>query len=278
MHNCVPRSPVFDSCILFPCAPSRHDSYLPLLFCLEASIPESMRSLILAGGVSSRMGVAKYSLPLPAVDPGTERPLLLHLVLCHHQFQLSTSFQPSSDVSVSVRDQTQRIEIEQLLSSCRLPDDLKLGFIVDSMADAGPASGLLAAYHHDGNSCWFVTGCDYPLLESAALQQLSRAQESKHAAVTCFINDEGFFEPLLAIWAPPALQVLHQLVLSALSDGRKLGPNQAIRALEKMPSIQSGSTKVEHTSNVCQVQPEDPIWIKNVNTPQDWTEIQHYLR
>jgi len=237
-----------------------------------------MRSLILAGGVSSRMGVAKYSLPLPAADPGTERPLLLHLILCHHRFQLSTSLEPSSDVSVSVRDQTQRVEIEQLLSSCRLPDDLKLSFIVDSVVDAGPASGLLAAYHHDESSCWFVTGCDYPLIESAALWQLSRAQESKRAAVTCFTNDEGFFEPLLAIWAPPALQVLQQLMLSAIADGRKLGPNQAIRALEKMPSIQSGSTEAEHISNVCQVQPEDPIWIRNVNTPQNWADIQHYLR
>lgn len=163
------------------------------------------------------------------------------------------------------------------MSAYQLPDGLKLGFIVDSMVNAGPASGLLAAHQQDENSCWFVTGCDYPLIESAALRQLYRAQESKYAAVTCFINDEGFFEPLLAIWTPPALQVLHQSMLSALSEGRRLGPNQAIRALDRMPLIQSG-LKAKYISNLCQVQPENSRWIRNVNTPQDWAGIQHYLK
>ena len=239
-------------------------------------VQANMRSLILAGGVSSRMGVSKYSLPMPAANPGTERPLLLHLIMCHHECQLSTSSQPSSDVSISVRDQTQKAEIQQLLSSCRLPDGLKLGFVVDSMVNAGPTSGLLAAHEQDENSCWFVTGCDYPLIEAAALGQLYRARASEYAAVTCFINDEGFFEPLLAIWTPPALHILHQLMLSALSEGRRLGPYQALRALEKMPLIQSG-LKAEYISNLCQVQPENSRWIRNVNTPQDWTDIQQYL-
>lgn len=237
-----------------------------------------MQSLILVGGNSSRMGSSKYALPLPISNANADtEPLLLRLITCHHQFQLSTSRQTST-VILSVRDSTQRKEVEQMLSSCRLPDDLRLEFVVDKQVDSGPASGLLAAHLFDRHFTWLVTGCDYPMIEPATLQQLFDAHIRKPAVVTCFINDQGFSEPLLAIWTPAALLALEEMVQSAEPTGRKLGPNQAIRRLEKMPAFEHTVTKDDDHSNVCYVKPSNPLWIRNVNTPQDWTDVQAILK
>jgi len=237
-----------------------------------------MRSLILAGGVSSRMGTSKYTLPLPTASSKLTQPLLLHLILCHHQLQLSTGSAPLSEVIISVRDELQKAEIERLLTSCRLPDDLHLSYAVDELANAGPASGLLAAYHLDQHASWLVTGCDYPLVTSAALRQLWATSQSEHASITCFVNDEGFCEPMLAVWSSRALQLLHQMMASAQLDSRKLGPNQVIRTLEKMPPLQCDSRMSEAKPNVFRLQPKNLLLIRNVNTPQEWTAIQPYLK
>lgn len=225
------------------------------------------------------MGVPKYTLPLrrPTATQDLGRPLLLHLILCHHHFQSSTLRQAPTNVVISVRDEVQREDISRLLTSCMLPDDLSLDFVVDDLEEAGPASGLLAAYQFDKNSRWLVTGCDYPLVEHAAFRQLFEAHESKHGLVTCFINLQGFSEPLLAIWTSSALHVLEQMMLVAQSNSRKLGPNQVVRTLEKWPAFKHTAQEDDPAPGACYVKPENALWIRNINTPQEWTEIQPCL-
>jgi molybdopterin-guanine dinucleotide biosynthesis protein A len=69
----------------------------------------------------------------------------------------------------------------------------------------GPAAGLLAAHAAHPASTLLVPGCDYPLLLPAALQQLILEYEPP---LTCFMNAEGFTEPLIVVWSPEAFDAL----------------------------------------------------------------------
>jgi molybdopterin-guanine dinucleotide biosynthesis protein A len=64
--------------------------------------------------------------------------------------------------------------------------------------DIGPAAGLLAAHAHDADTHWLVLTCDYPFVTVEALRQLCEEFEEP---VTCFVNRNGFVEPLVAAWA-----------------------------------------------------------------------------
>jgi len=75
--------------------------------------------------------------------------------------------------------------------------------------DIGPAAGLLAAYKVDPDATWLVLGCAYPLLPPSALQQLILEYAPP---VSCFLNAEGYCEPLVALWGPHALYVLQENV------------------------------------------------------------------
>jgi hypothetical protein len=71
--------------------------------------------------------------------------------------------------------------------------------------DIGPAAGLLAAHAAHPAATLLVLGCDYPLLPPAALQQLILEYEPP---LTCFVNADGFTEPLIAVWSLEALDAL----------------------------------------------------------------------
>lgn len=229
------------------------------------------KSLILVGGLSLRMGSPKYALIMPSDDTLEGDNLLLRLIQCHHDFRLDAYGEVSTEITISVRSNEQRCEVESLLATYRLPDKVTIEFVTDEQTDAGPASGLLAAHHLDRDSSWMVSGCDYPLLESEALKQLSAEHMQHCATVTCFMNEERFSEPLLAIWSSAALRTLEVMMHEAKDKGRRLGPNQVIRALQKDQSSQSSSTSIKL------VKPSKPVWLRNANTPQDWAEVQRLL-
>lgn len=65
--------------------------------------------------------------------------------------------------------------------------------------NAGPLTGLLSVLEkHPGNAL-FVVGCDYPYLQRSDLLQLFNERDEDKDAV-CFLNDEHFAEPLIAIY------------------------------------------------------------------------------
>ena len=108
----------------------------------------------------------------------------------------------------------------------------------------GPTAGLLAAYHNDPDAHWLVVACDYPLLTHDALRQLYEAYEE---SVTCFVNAQGWSEPLLAIWSPTALLKLDTNVREGST-----GPSKVVNAL------QGRLVKAEVES-----------WIKGANTQEE---------
>lgn len=208
----------------------------------ESPAPAGIRPLLIAGGRSTRMGSAKHLLPW--ID---RRPLYQHTLE-----QLHGACPTADTLYISLRD-------EEQLQSLEL-DSSKLGLtrvqpVYDSagQSDAdhpntdssGPAAGLLAAYNLSPRTTWLVAGCDYPLLTTAALQQLVQEYVPP---VTCFSNPEGWGEPLLAIWSPAALRQLQENVMRGRS-----GPNAVIRSL---------GAKI--------IKPKEEDWIFGANTKEEW--------
>lgn len=197
--------------------------------------------LILAGGQSSRMGSPKHLLPLPS----TGQPLYQHLISVIHAADPGTQTVYFSIADGSELDDALRLGVhvlptkagDQRIDLVKIPDG--------TQQDIGPAAGLLAAHQHDPDAVWLVIACDFPLLAPAALYQL---REEFEDPVTCFVNKQGFSEPLLAIWTPYALQCLSENVVSG-----RCGPNYTVKRL-----------------NGKLVSPAEDDWILNTNNPGEW--------
>lgn len=221
------------------------------------------------------MGVQKYTLPMHT-DTTDRQPLLVHLLMCHHKFQLSLN-RRCSTIYISTRSEAQRLEIEVLLATQKLPQDMELTYVMDHLADSGPVAGLLAAYLHDSAQSWLVTGCDYPFISTDSLQRLYASHNMHHAAITCFVNEEGFTEPLLAIWTPPALRLLDEMSKVARSEGYRLGPNKIVQTFQQRQPARSDSS-YEYEAAVNIVKPQRSLELVNINTPIDWQWCQQQLR
>lgn len=198
--------------------------------------------------------------------PENDQQSLLQKLLHHHdQLQREILGYAKVQITLSVRNPAQEFEVQQLCEAYGASFS-DVDIVVDEMSDAGPSAGLLAAFSLDSTAHWLVTGCDYPLLETVTLQQLW-ANHGNDTWTTCFLNDDGFNEPLLAIWSPKALQELQIMAHKQRETGRRIGPSSAIRVFQK------GQTDGDQSPKVVCIRPENDLWIKNVNTPTDWQEI-----
>ena len=200
--------------------------------------PRRIRSLMLAGGLSSRMGSPKYLLRHPTGQAMYLRTLNL----------LQTALSSATEVFVSIRSADQIVDFTEAT-------DFPVSFISDSSVlssfagdnDIGPAAGLLAAHEHDKSASWLVLGCDYPLATGRALKQLINEYEEP---LTCFDGIDGFCEPLFAIWSPSALNYLKENVVKGVTSPMKV--------------VQGMESKV--------LKPEHRLWIMGTNTPEQWIE------
>lgn len=211
--------------------------------------PSSLKALLLTGGRSSRMGSPKHLLPFH------DRPLYLHVLellqtFCHGTdkiyisvnrpeqatgFKLPMSWQ---DRVTFLYDEPSQDDSIPYITAKAKPDDNGIG----------PAAGLLAAYKNDPHAHWLVIACDYPLLTSDALQQLYDAYEEP---VTCFVNSQGWLEPLLGIWGPYAISKLKSNVGRGYT-----GPSMVVKELQGRL-----------------IKPAVDLWIKGANTKEEWADI-----
>ena len=227
-----------------------------------------LRSLILTGGRSTRMGSAKHLLQFPV--NGREATILellldVHQSLATHQ-TLHTDVSWEPPVYISVCDENQRSDMLNLLAETAQIENTRV--IVDTKPDAGPTSGLLAAHSTDPTTHYLITGCDYPMLTTDALLQLLNGHVARRPAVTCFVNENGWTEPLLAVWTPAALSALYQTTF--LSE-TSVGPNRVVQLLE---SFRAGERSEPYSAGVLKVRPLLSSWISNVNTPEEYQRMR----
>ncbi|KAK5400004.1 hypothetical protein LTR06_011331 [Exophiala xenobiotica] len=89
--------------------------------------------------------------------------------------------------------------------------------------------------------------------------------------VTCFFNTEGWAEPLLAIWTSAALSRLRTMADEARPA--IIGPIRVIKALEQ-DVADSTSAIFEYEKGLAKLKPDNELWIKVVNTKEEWQEVQ----
>lgn len=163
--------------------------------------------LVLAGGVSRRMGTDKAALDY------------------HGLPQLQAAF----DEMVPL--------VEKCFVSVR-PDQaaepLRAGFpqIVDAVEIDGPAAGLLSAHRAFPGVAWLVLACDLPLLDRGTLKNLIVERDGQSVAVAYRSEHDGLPEPLCAIWEPEALDRLAHQVETGRLCPRSLLINSPTKLLE----------------------------------------------
>ena len=141
-----------------------------------------MTGIVLAGGRNARMGRDKAALPWQNSD-------FLHTILqklatvCNDLIVVTNTLPPSD-----------------------LPD---VRFVSDIIPRCGPLSGIHAGLTHAASPFAFVTACDMPFIQPAAVSWLFSQLQDWDAVVP---GDESFTEPLFACYAKTCLPVIEDLL------------------------------------------------------------------
>lgn len=144
-------------------------------------------AVILAGGMSRRMGRDKAALPFG------EETMLSHLV---------HTYQPHFDVTAVSLNTPGRFDTAGALE------------VVDRHPGDGPMAGLEAAFLDTGADVIFLTGTDLPFGDPALARHLV---ESLGEHDICLIRSEKGPEPLFAVYSSACLPAMQK----ALSEGRR---------------------------------------------------------
>ena len=143
-----------------------------------------MLSLVLTGGLSTRMGTDKA---LIKIDGKT---------ILDRTVNLLSSY--SNQVFVSLReDQGQELNRS------------KYEMLFDEPNLKGPMAGIMSAAKYDAESPWIIVSCDLPLLDDETIKQLLDMRE-KDKDASVFSDKEVGIEPLCAIYEPALLQKLQK--------------------------------------------------------------------
>jgi molybdopterin-guanine dinucleotide biosynthesis protein A len=91
----------------------------------------------------------------------------------------------------------------------------------DPAGISGPIAGVLAAMRWAPSAAWVVAACDMPRVSAEAVRWLiGRRRLGGYAVLPCV--REGCVEPLLAVYEPPVLPVLEELVAAGTWGLRRL--------------------------------------------------------
>ena len=144
-----------------------------------------IRSLVLAGGASTRMGFDKASLSF-GDGPQVRRVAAMLERLC-----------PLVYVSVRREQLVQPV----FAGLCLLPDEEE---------GIGPLEGLLSAFREAPNSAWLVVAVDMPFLVEATLRRLVERRDTSRFATAYRNPQTNRPEPVCAIYEPRILPVLRE--------------------------------------------------------------------
>ena len=178
-----------------------------------------LKSLILVGGKSQRMGIDKAALNYH----GKPQSQILVDILrgCN------------TPPNVSCRAE-QAVDFMMDLAAEDVP------IIADTFLELGPFGAILSAFRHDPNAAWLVVACDLPLLDAETLEFLIK-NRNLSAVATAFKSpqsEDSFPEPLITIWEPRAYPILLSFLAQGISCPRKVLINSDIELLNA-PNIEA---------------------------------------
>jgi molybdopterin-guanine dinucleotide biosynthesis protein A len=186
--------------------------------------------IILCGGHSTRMGIAKMSLPF---GPETMLARIVRLLgtVCH----------PLVVVAASREQSIPPLPAEVILAT-------------DKLAERGPLAGIaagLAALPAEVEAA-YVTGCDVPLLVPAAVTRMFELLGDNAIAMPL---SGGFLHPLSAVYRKSVLPVVEDFLATERLSPRLLADCAATRRISE--------------AELREVDPRLDT-LKNLNEPQDY--------
>lgn len=165
-----------------------------------------LNGLVLAGGKSKRMGVAKDRIKWH------DREQRYYLA------ELLDSF--CDEVFISCRpEQAQDF-------------DPAYKVLPDTFLDMGPYGAILSALRSQRDKAWLVVACDLPLLDKEALRLLVMNRDPQKIATAYESPFDGLPEPLIAIWEPAGYPVLLGFLGKGITCPRKVLMNSEKRILQ----------------------------------------------
>ncbi len=174
-------------------------------------MPYPMKSLILTGGKSTRMG--------------SDKALITH----HEQAQFMHLYQMFSAMNISP------------FISCRKDQhsfyqQQGCNVIADVIEDQGPIGGIVSAFMTDPDCAWLVIACDMPHVDKELIEELIEARDFSKTA-TCFQSPfDQLPEPLLAIWEPKSYMRMMELFALGYDCPRKTLMNTPVKVITSQAS------------------------------------------
>jgi molybdenum cofactor guanylyltransferase len=138
-----------------------------------------------------------------------------------------------------VADMLESLGIEAFIS-CRneqVEDMNGYKTITDSFVDMGPAGAIMSAFLYDPNAAWVALACDLPLLSKEVVQNLidNRNPSAIATAYRSPENENGFPEPLIALWEPKSFPELLRFLSQGIMCPRKVLINSDTHLID--PSV-----------------------------------------
>ncbi|HSI75521.1 MAG TPA: NTP transferase domain-containing protein [Lunatimonas sp.] len=189
-----------------------------------------LNGLILIGGGSTRMGIDKSTLQY------------------HVRNQRDHLIQLLSPICSRVFISCNEVQAAELGDSYSVLQDIFEGI--------GPIGGVHAAFEKSPEAAWLVVACDLPLLSAGTLSHLISHRQKEKQATAFRSGENGFPEPLLAIYEPDAF------------------PEIAL-------GIQSGQyspSKILLKMDVAWLDAPDENELKNVNDPEGYRRTLGEIR
>ncbi len=122
-------------------------------------------------------------------------------------------------------------------------------------SDIGPLGGILSAMSEHPGVTWLVMACDLPFVNHKTLKALLAARNNQKIATAFTSSGDTLPEPLCAIWEGRG----YEAILKLFNEGIKC------------------PRKVLIKSNAHLIAQDDPHWLDNVNTLQEYNQTKEIL-
>jgi len=123
--------------------------------------------------------------------------------------------------------------------------------IHDVFLNLGPFGGICSAFQKDPNVAWFVLAADLPFVNDELIALVLKHRNPSKVATAIKGKNKEFPEPLITIYEPKAYAKLLQYLAQGYSCPRKMLINADVEVIEV-----------------------DDTFIRNINTPEEFTEAK----
>lgn len=122
--------------------------------------------------------------------------------------------------------------------------------VSDPEKNQGPMMGIISAMEISSHDLNMVFACDIPHIDISFMLRILRCSRNKDGAVPVTTNQK--YEPLFAVYHKRILTTLHQAYFAG----------------------ERGIQKVYPQLNMAYIPLDDPLWLKNINTREEYDQLR----